>query len=415
MKGKVHLVFMKNCMQISIKFNKTVLLTGGTGFIGRHIAHQLIKDGVCLRLLIRKRNSEDIKERVRNVFRSIIPQNTDYNDSYEVLEGDIKEQNLLLNDADCENLKNKIDEVWHCAAALSFEEKNAKETKKVNVEGTKNVLDLACRIGARKFHFISTAYVCGDRIGKVFETELDCDQKLRNPYEESKFEAEKLVKRYEEQYKLYTTIYRPSIVVGNSKTGYTSSFAGYYYIARLLHHLKTKISNDVKKNPKKYITSNIYLKNSKLYLPIRILCSNSSTVNLINVDYVAELITSIAKNSKSNGKAFHVVNPAPPACSSLYGNTLDILGINGCKLVNLSEFIESKPADVIIAKIENDLYKSSELYVPYLLNEPEFDTTNVERILGIHYKQPPKISREMINHLLSYAIQSNFGHYYIKG
>lgn len=395
-------------MQTSIKHKKTVLLTGGTGFIGRHIAHQLIKDGIYLKLLIRKGKSEDIKERVRNIFRSIIPQNIDYSNSYEVLEGDIKEHNLLLKDADCENLKDRIDEVWHCAAALSFDEKNAVETKKVNVEGSKNVLELACRIGARKFHFISTAYVCGDRAGRVFETELDCGQKLKNPYEESKFEAEKLVRKYKEKYKLHTTIYRPSIVVGNSKTGFTSSFVGYYHIARLLHHLKTKLSSDVKKNPRKYTTSKIHLKNSKLYLPIRIPCSNSSTINLINIDYVVELVTSIAKTNESNGKVFHIVNPTPPVCRTLYGDTLDILGIKECELVDRSEFIESKPADPVIANIENDLYKSSKLYVPYLLNEPEFDTTNVKCVLGVHYRHPPNISREMLNILLSYAKQSNF-------
>ena len=395
-------------MALDIKHKKMAFLTGGVGFIGSNIASRLFKDGVQLKLLVRKKKAENSAERVNNVIRSVNPENVHCKDLYEVIEGDIKERNLLLKEDICRKLENKIDEVWHCAAALSFDEMNAEETKAINIEGTKNVFAFACKIGARKFHFISTAYVCGDRKGTVFENELDCGQKFKNTYEKSKYEAEKLVKEYGRKYNLQTTIYRPSIVLGDSKTGFTSNFMGYYYIARVLFLLKMKFSNELKKNPDKYATNGICLVNENLSLPVRIPCSNTSTVNLVNVDHLAEQITAIAQSKESNGKVFHIVNPNPPVSRFLCENTLNILGIEGCRFVNLPKYTELEPVDKVITQIERDIYKNCKSYIPYMLNEPIFDNSNVRHVLGSAYKPPPTITLDLLKIILSYAIRSNF-------
>lgn len=395
-------------MAQDIKHKKMAFLTGGVGFIGSNIASRLLCDDVQLKLLIRKKRDENSEERVNNALRSVNSENIRYKDLYEVVDGDIKERNLLLDESICRKLENKIDEVWHCAAALSFDEMNAEETTAINIEGTKNVFDFACKIGARKFHFISTAYVCGDRKGKVFENELDCGQKFKNTYEKSKYEAEKLVKEYGKKYNLQTTIYRPSIVLGDSKTGFTSNFMGYYYIARVLFLLKMKFSNELKRNPDKYAASGISLINEKLSLPVRIPCSNSSTINLINVDHLAEQIVTIAQSQESNGKVFHIVNPNPPVSRSLCENTLNILGIEGCRFVNLPEYSELELVGKVITQIERDIYRSCKSYIPYMLNEPIFDNSNVRHLLGSAYKPPPTITQDLLKIILSYAIRSNF-------
>src|SRR5205085_10688824 len=101
----------------------------------------------------------------------------------------------------------------------------------VNVDGTGNVLGLCA--GCEKlglFNYVSTAYVAGDRSGVVYEHELALGQGFKNHYESTKFQAELWVRQ--ELDRVPTTIYRPAIVVGDSRTGETSKFDGPYYMLR---------------------------------------------------------------------------------------------------------------------------------------------------------------------------------------
>jgi thioester reductase-like protein len=95
-----------------------------------------------------------------------------------------------------------------------------------NLTGTRNLLQLCRETGVRQFDHVSTAYVCGKRPGPVFERELDCGQTFRNDYERSKCEAEKLVRAAAHLDRV--TVYRPAIIVGDSRTGYTTAYHGPY-------------------------------------------------------------------------------------------------------------------------------------------------------------------------------------------
>src|SRR5207248_4237434 len=105
--------------------------------------------------------------------------------------------------------------------------------RRLNLTGTQAVLELAidCR-NLRRFRHVSTVFVSGDRVGVVAEDELACGQAFRNAYEESKFEAELLVRRAMGQ--IPATVLRPSIVVGDTKTGEIDRFEGPYALAILL-------------------------------------------------------------------------------------------------------------------------------------------------------------------------------------
>src|SRR5204862_8240222 len=105
--------------------------------------------------------------------------------------------------------------------------------ERVNVEGTRGVIDFAteCRRLRRLCHW-STASVSGRRKGVVLEEELDEGQAFRNFYEETKFEAEKLARAV--QRKLPVTIFRPGIIVGDSKSGEIDKFDGPYYLMVLI-------------------------------------------------------------------------------------------------------------------------------------------------------------------------------------
>lgn len=388
---------------------KTIFLTGGTGFIGSSIAANLINTGAHLELLARSKGGKSAEERVHGVFRQILPDTIIPARSYNIVQGDITNENLSIDSPTFSRLKNRIDEVWHCAAFLkNFDEAHAKDNQKINVDGTKNLLDFAMKVGASRFHYISTAYVCGDKTGKIKETFTDGGQKFRNPYEKSKFDAEQLVRKYGSDYSLSYTIYRPSVVIGHSQTGVTTSFEGYYFLARWFYLLKRMISREIKSYPEKYARAGIVLKNDKLQLPIRIPCPDNQTVNLINIDYIVNTILDIASSEKSAGNVFHLTNPHPPTCDFLFRESLSVLGIEGCKFVSLAEFYSSAIEKSLVTDIEDDFIKGCKTYLPYIFSEAEFDVSNVRKILDKKYIEPPLITREILESILSYAINKRF-------
>ena len=101
-----------------------------------------------------------------------------------------------------------------------------------NCGGTENVLAFSKLSGVRHFHYVSTAYVCGERDDVVFENQLDENQKFRNDYERSKFESETMV--HAADCFETTTVYRPGVIVGDSETGYTSMYHGLFLYLRLI-------------------------------------------------------------------------------------------------------------------------------------------------------------------------------------
>jgi thioester reductase-like protein len=188
-----------------------VLLTGATGFVGREILSRfLARDDRRIYALVRAGNDDDAAGRLPA------------HERLTAVAGDIEERRLGLSEQTSERLRREVGTVLHCAASVSFE-MPLEESRSVNVEGTRRVLDFArsCR-RLERLSYVSTAYVAGEP-GRLFrEDELDVGQRFRNPYERSKFEAELALRS--EGADLPLQILRPSIVVGDSTTGRTSAF-----------------------------------------------------------------------------------------------------------------------------------------------------------------------------------------------
>jgi thioester reductase-like protein len=188
-----------------------VLLTGATGFVGREVlARFLERDSRHVFALVRADNDDEAAGRLPDHARLT------------AVAGDIERGNLGLAPSSSERLRREVTTVLHCAASVSFD-MPLEQSRSVNVDGTRRVLDFA-RSCTRleRFSYVSTAYVAGEP-GRLFrEDELAVGQEFRNPYERSKFEAELALRS--EGADLPLQILRPSIVVGDSATGRTSSF-----------------------------------------------------------------------------------------------------------------------------------------------------------------------------------------------
>jgi thioester reductase-like protein len=188
-----------------------VLLTGATGFVGREVLSRFLeRDDRHVFALVRADNDDDAAGRLPA------------HERLTAVAGDIEQPNLGLDERASERLRREVRTVLHCAASVSFD-MPLEESRSVNVEGTRRMLEFA-RGCARleRFSYVSTAYVAGEP-GRLFrEDELEVGQRFRNPYERSKFEAELALRR--EGSDLPLQILRPSIVVGDSSSGRTSSF-----------------------------------------------------------------------------------------------------------------------------------------------------------------------------------------------
>jgi len=188
-----------------------VLLTGATGFVGREILSRFLERDDChVFALVRAENDAEAAGRLPA------------HERLSAVAGDIERVDLGLAGGSSERLRREVTTVLHCAASVSFD-MPLEESRSVNVEGTRRMLDFA-RSCTRleRFSYVSTAYVAGEPGGLFREDELAVGQSFRNPYERSKFEAELAV--CSEGADLPLQILRPSIVVGDSGTGRTSSF-----------------------------------------------------------------------------------------------------------------------------------------------------------------------------------------------
>ena len=188
-----------------------VLLTGATGFVGMELLRRFLTAG-----------DRQVYALVRAPDDQAAAARLPAHDYLTAVAGDIEQLGLGLSPRTADMLAEEVSTVVHCAATVSFD-LPLERSRQVNVGGTSNVADLAARCRRHeRFTYVSTAYVAGEPRGLFREDQLDVGQRFRNPYEQSKFEAERMIRERATQLPLQ--ILRPSIIVGDSRTGRTSTF-----------------------------------------------------------------------------------------------------------------------------------------------------------------------------------------------
>lgn len=337
-----------------------VLVTGATGFLGSHLAHALLESGKSVVALGRASSRESARTRVLSVMRQIAePGSVSRSDlnRLEVVDGDISEPNLGLDQAAWDELTRTVVETWHSAASLSFSEADRDAIFRMNVDGTRRVLDLAARTRTGRFHHVSTAYVAGLRQGRVFESESDVGQEFRNPYEASKCRAETLVAGQHAEGSVSATIYRPSVVIGDSVTGRATHLHGVYAFIKgmwsLAERVRRRTGADI------------------VELPMRVRGSLDATLNFVPIDYVTSGMIHIGSLPTSPGGTYHMANPEATPNRMWLGIVSEQLGIRGIELVEPDSF-ERTP----MTKLETLFHRQMAFYYQYLMGEPVFDCTN---------------------------------------
>jgi thioester reductase-like protein len=161
------------------------------------------------------------------------------------------------------------------------------------VQGTTAILAFAARCpGLRRFNYLSTAFVAGDRAGLIAEDDFDCGQGFKNAWEAMAFAAERLVRAALPE--LPITIYRPTFIVGDSRTGEIDRFTGAYAILRFLDRL------------------------DDANLPPPMIGRGAVPAHLVPVDYVAAAIAHLSAEPAASGQTFHLADPDPPTVWTAY-------------------------------------------------------------------------------------------------
>jgi len=215
--------------------NNVIFLTGGTGFIGTQIARRLIKEpNNNIVVLIRASGEQSAKLRLSRAWWDWQDLRNNIGKGIQIVRGDVSKPNLGINSTVYNELVQKITHIIHNAADLLV---NAPidELRKTNVQGTANVLELAQAVHKDhrliRFSHISTAYVAGGRTGLVPEDALTDEYGFTSAYELSKYEGEKLIR--EAKNNLPISVFRPGMVIGDSKTGAIKTFNTIYFPLRL--------------------------------------------------------------------------------------------------------------------------------------------------------------------------------------
>jgi len=258
------------------------LLTGYPGFIGKRLVGKLLEERPDLEIaaLVEPRMMAAASEAAAGEER------------LELVPGDIADRRLGLDDETHERLTSEVTHVFHLAAIYNLAVPLAVATR-VNVGGTGNVLDLCLAAKhLERLAYVSTAYVAGTRTGVVYEHELVMGQGFKNHYESTKFQAEVWIREMMDR--VPTTILRPAIVVGDSRTGETQKFDGPYYILRTI----SRMERSGRRVPQ-------FGRSEALF-------------NVVPVDYIVAAIVASAFDPATAGQTLHLTDPEPMQSHDLF-------------------------------------------------------------------------------------------------
>lgn len=261
-------------------------VTGATGFIGRRLVRKLLaREGSVVHFLLRQESGAKVEELL--AFWDVpatraVP-----------VYGDLTADKLGVSAADVKKLKGQVDRVYHLAAVYDLGADEESQVA-VNVQGTRNTVAFAGAIEARQFHHVSSIAAAGLYEGVFREDMFEEAENYDHPYFMTKHESEKIVRT---ECKVPWTVYRPAMVVGDSRTGEMDKVDGPYYFFKLIQRMRQLLPP---------------------WMPAVGL--EGGRVNIVPVDFVVDALDHISHREDTQGKCYHLVDPV----GYRVGDVLDI-------------------------------------------------------------------------------------------
>lgn len=356
---------------------KTIFITGSTGSIGRELIRTMLEETEDqLVLLVRPKPTASHEKRIEKLLEKM-GINGNSKDRIRVVAGDLTQPRLGLESGDWNRTVLQIEEIYHIAA-LTHLGAAWDEAEKINLHGTVNVIELAREARKKgklkRFFYYSTAYVAGSLTPIHAEEDTLTENPLfANAYEATKFLAEKKVREEGENFPV--TIFRPSIVVGDSERGAISDFNVIYPFMRLFAHGHLR------------------------RIPSRL----DHAFNIVPIDFVVKASFIISQQDSSRNKTYHLVSENPATLGMLlelkeeYGHFPPV------------EVVEPKDFSVEdLDPKEKQIFSSLDPYLGYLGSTLSFDTRNTQAALKSTGVSLPKTNRVFLKRIIDYAIEKGY-------
>ncbi|MFL6211978.1 MAG: SDR family oxidoreductase [Pyrinomonadaceae bacterium] len=328
----------------------TIFLTGFPGFIAGRLVEQLARtEGARFLLLVQPTLITRAQADIARISAATgVPV-----EHFQIITGDITQPDLGLAPATLAQARAETTHIFHLAAIYDLAV--ARDVAlSVNVAGTRHVNEFARTVRSlKRYHYVSTCYVAGQRTGVIYEHELQHDAGFRNYYEETKYLAELEVESLKTE--LPVTIYRPAVVCGDSRTGETAKYDGIYY---LIHYLRMR--------PRLLALANIGNRDVRL--------------NIVPVDFVVTAMATLAHDDAAIGATVQLADPEPLTTHELFDTIAHTLAAR-------SSLFQVPPPLVratLTLPVAEPITGMPRVAVPYFFIEQTYDTARAESLLAPH-------------------------------
>jgi nucleoside-diphosphate-sugar epimerase len=334
---------------------KYTLLTGGSGLVGQWLLMELLRHQVPVAVFARHKNGYSPSERLDHLLARFESRLQQLLPRPVVLEGDLCSEGLGITQTDERWLRSNCGNVIHSAASLSFKPASqhpAGEPFRTNVEGTRRLVEVCRKARIQEFHYVSSAYICGQRTGRVLESEGANGQLFANDYECSKLTAEQHLRSCFPSGRL--TIYRPSIVI-DTDPGSPGISDRTIYLAFSMYQL---------------IAQRFGLPEPEAVLATLGL-TGSERKNIVAADWVARMLCQIFRRPDLHGRTYHLTHPQGTCVIDMVRAFRQVLADQGYAPVKL-------PPDTRFGDLDPSVGQFVETFAPYFRDDPDFDRTQLQ-------------------------------------
>lgn len=359
--------------------------------MGRYLLKELLARGERVAVLTRGEAKASAAQRIEHVLKEF--ESDAFLPRPKIISGDLTSDGLGISKLDRAWLQAQALTVVHCAASIRFlQDERSGEPYRTNVDGTRHLIETLRELNVVKVHYVSTAYVGSRRSGAVVaEVPVHDEGVAGNDYEQSKIHAESLW--WNSPWAKSLTIHRPSIVIGDSQTGFTSTYHGFYAPLQI----GAQFARAYGFSPK-----------AGSWLRAQLGLQAGDSKNLVPVDWVARCIVGVActnSGAKANAaeidlpRVLHWTNPRPVTCDTMQAAIVD----------SLEAHFGDAPAraDFEIAELPTVFREQMGVYESYFQNDPAFDNTQSRR------SQPncpcPEVDYAILRKAADFALEHNFG------